>query len=374
MSTSQSKKFPVFWVSLLVFVILLLAFWGCIIWYVYSCMVKYEAAQPDRLLAEVAQQLQDGTLEASSEPSSRFEEAAGGQPDLSGLANGQEITWKKSLAGYDPAAPVYELYAGDTAVAEVTLREKSSQVLMLILTLQEWEVDSVTLVADPAEPWVITVPQTYTVYLNGVAADERELTGATYEMDQFQYASAYVTVPVLVEYQVEGLTAQPTIEVRDSQDRVVDAVEIDGHQVRCDSFLPSDMPEELETFVLQNAKDYSNFFSADLRGSSASIDPIRQLFPENSDYLELAENYRQHDMWMYSAHSAPVFSQEKVSNYIVYSDDLFSCDVYFDKEMTLTKTGEERHDVTNTRFYYVNLDGEWLIADMQQIIDEDDAV
>jgi hypothetical protein len=70
---------------------------------------------------------------------------------------------------------------------------------------------------------------------------------------------------------------------------------------------------------------------------------------------------------MYSAHSAPVFTNEKVSNYVVYSDDCFSVEVAFDKTMILTLNGNERLDKNNQVYYYVKIDGKWLIADMHNI-------
>ena len=73
-------------------------------------------------------------------------------------------------------------------------------------------------------------------------------------------------------------------------------------------------------------------------------------------------------MWMYSDHSTPVFKNESVSHYVRYQEDFFSCEVYFEKEMKLTKTGKVKVDVTNFRLYYGLLDGEWKILDMVTLL------
>ncbi len=371
MNAERKKKVPVFWIGFLVFVLVLVAFWAVVIGYVYRCMAVYEAAQPERLVEAAAEAFRDGSaLETMEFPHTRFESPEAAREAYAALLEGKEITYRKAAGHYDAMAPAYSICAQDTPVATVKLREKSSESLMFILTLQDWEVASVTPELETAEACTVVAPDIYTVRINGQDLGEEELTGNRYAIEDFQYAAAYVAVPELVEYQVKGLYAAPRIEVLDRWGQPVELVETGEGQYRADGFAPGVMDSELEAAVLKNAKDYSNFFSRDLAGCTASIAPIRPLFPEDSYYLELAENYRRHDMWMYSGHYAPTFSNEEVSNYTEYGEDFFSCDVTFDKKMILKKTGQERHDITNTQYYYVNLDGKWVIADMKQILDE----
>ena len=97
--------------------------------------------------------------------------------------------------------------------------------------------------------------------------------------------------------------------------------------------------------------------------------PIADMFPKDSYYLELADKYRKEDMWAYSAHIEPTFENENVSEYIRYSDELFSCEISFDKRIVL-KTGAVRVDTTHTRFFYGYVEGGWKILDMQTILDQ----
>ena len=73
-------------------------------------------------------------------------------------------------------------------------------------------------------------------------------------------------------------------------------------------------------------------------------------------------------MWMYSSHNDPVFRNERVDHYVRYSDELFSCEVYFDKDMLLHKTGKIKVDTTYFRLYYGLLGGEWKILDMVTLL------
>ena len=376
MSGEKAKKISVFWVFLLIFTLLWVAVWALLIGYVYTCLKTYEAAQPERRLEEVVDSLRAGTLREGLEAKpncSRFEDPVVYQTAYRTLVEGSELTYRKAAGSYNAQAPVYDLYAGNTKVATVSLREMSSRPLMLILTLQEWEVAAVEPVFGAGQgDYSITIPNTYTLYVNGIPADERELTGKETPIEAFQYAAAYVTVPALVEYRIDGLFENPDIQVCTPDEVTVEPLQTGTGRLLVDSFLPTEMDPALAAYVLQNAKDYSNFFSEDLPGATTSIAGLRGMFPKDSYYLELAENYRRHDMWMYSNHYPPTFSDEVVANYIRYTDDFFSCEVSFDKTMTLVSTGQVRHDPMHTRFYYVKIDGKWVIADMQQILSQED--
>lgn len=370
----KSKKFT-FKTFLLIFAGILLLFWVGIVGYVHHCMKVYEAAQPERRIEEVLEAFRSGRFGEGSEfllTASRFEDPEACRKEYESLVVGKELTWRKAPGSYDASAPLYSIYAGDTRVAELGLREKSSKPLMLILTLQEWEVASVKPVFDQgAIDYTILVPEGYSLYVNGILADDREETGERAEPEEFQYAAAYVEVPELVEYKVGGLLKEPDIEVRSPEGVLVEPTTAKAGELRFERFAPNEMDPELEAFALKNAKDYSNFFSRDLPGATASVTCIRHLFPEGSDYLEMAEHYRLHDMWMYSSHTAPVFEEERVENYVRYSEDFFSCEVSFVKKMYLPKTNQHQQDEVHTRFYYVNIDGSWVIADMRQILEEE---
>lgn len=374
MTAEKGKKIPAFRIFLLLFALFWTALWAMLIGYVYCCLKTYEASQPERRVEEVAAGIREGDLSqvfAAMPEGSRFEDPAVYREAYRTLLAGKDLTCRKAPGSYNAQAPVYDLYAGATRVAVVSLKEKSSCPLMLILTLQEWEVASVEPVLDRGNvEYTVAIPNSYTLLVNGVPADERERTGERIELEEFQYAAAYVTVPVLIEYRVAGLMEEPDIKVFSPEGAEAELVRTEEGTLRTDGFVPSEMDPALASYVLQNAKDYTNFFSRDLPGARASTAGLREMFPKDSYYLVLAENYRLHDMWMYSAHEAPTFSNEVVENYIRYSEDLFSCEVSFDKKMILTSNGRERHDMTHTRFYYVKVGGKWVIADMQQILSQ----
>lgn len=368
---AKKKKFPVFWACFAVFVAVMLIFWAVVIANVRRSLVKYENSQPEYTVEKYIAQFRDGSILDTLEfeqSDNRFEETGIYRSRFVEGVSGKNITYEKAQTSYDAKHPVYNVYADEQLIARITLKETQSKPLMFILTQQTWDVDSIEAVYEKGEHGItITAPDTYSVFINGVKLDQRELTGNETQIDALKYAAEYVTVPKLVEYSVHGLLNEPDVTIYNNQgEQVMFTADEDGN-ITIDTFMTSTIDSELYATVLQNAKNYSNFFSKDLDGCSNSVAPISYMFPADSYYLELAENYRRNDMWMYSAHQTPVFTDEMVSNYIVYTPELFSVEVYFKKNMTLTLNGEARQDIVNSRYYYANIDGSWLIVDMQSV-------
>ena len=373
MTDKRKKKFPLFWLCYGLFLLAMVLFWVYVIRYVNRCLVIYQQSQPESVIEELVNRLEKGEaseLISFPQADNRFEDPYLARNRYLDSLQGRTITYQKAADHYNAKEPLYYLYLGDTRIGSVTLRETASEPLMFILSVQEWEITNLEPVLETGQNAVtIRVPDTFRVTVNGIPADDRELTGSQWEMEQFQYAGEYTPVPVLVEYQIENLLEMPEIEILDSFGTQIPYTMTHG-LIQVAEFPVSPMDSDLEAYVLQNAKDYSNFFSRDLEGCRASVEPISHMFPGDSYYLELADNYRKHDMWMYSSHHAPEFVNEKVSDYIKYSEDLFSCNVYFEKNMVLVSTGAHRTDITDTTFYYAKIEGDWVIVDMQTIVEE----
>ncbi|MBQ7954342.1 MAG: hypothetical protein IJ282_01190 [Lachnospiraceae bacterium] len=373
MTEMKKKKTSVFWVCYVLFVLALVSFWLYIFSYVNKCLITYEGAQPEHVVEKIVSDLEAGKAEeifTFPAVESRFEDPDVAKDLFLDSIKGKEFTFEKDAASYNALAPVYHLYAGDKKVAAVTLTEKSSYPLMFILAVQDWEITSVEpLLETPSQSVTIKVPDTYIVSVNGVPVSDNEKTGNEWSIDYLQYAAEYVTIPKITEYNITGLFHAPKVEITDPFGNEVVYTQTEN-VIEATEFPLSEMDKELSKYVLQNAITYSNFFSKDLAGCRNSVKPIAYMFPENSYYLELADNYRMHDMWTYSSHQTPEFAKEKVSDYIRYSDDLFSCNVYFEKNMILTRTKELRTDITDTTFYYAKIGDKWLIVDMQTNLEE----
>lgn len=363
----RKKGFPVFWTCLAVFILLMVIFWFWVNKKVNECLIIYENAQPEYKIEKVVSDFESGAIFAQltfAVPETRFEPEDIYKDLYTERVKGHSFSFEKSNVSYDVNKPVYNIYADHDLVAKVTLNLVSSETLMFILTAQNWEVESIEpLYSQGRESVTVVAPDTYSVFLNAVKMDKREYTDNKRDIEKFKYCAEYTTVPALVEYKVEGMVNPARITIFDNYGNEVD-FEVKDSAVYVDDFFETEIDEEIKQMVINNAKDYTNFFSRDLPGCRESVAPIAGMFPEDSYYLVLADNYRRDDMWTYSAHDTPVFANENTFEYIEYTPDLFSVRVYFEKNMIL-KNGAERCDVMNTTFFYAKVNDKWVIVDMQ---------
>lgn len=364
------KKRKGFQIGFSIYMLLLAGLCVFFLGYVWNTMEKFQSMQPDgemkKLIKEIT--VEDMDFNQVQQPSA-FEDENILKLKMQEKLDGAELSFEQRQGGYDAKAPVFDVYAGEELLYTVTLAEKEEVRLMAILSASVWETASIIPNVEIGEYQVdVTVPDNYTVTVNGITVEEGLCETVKIPLEELAYSAEYVAVPGLVSYHIAGLVEEPTVEIFDRNGEKV-SLPAGERSIVIDSFPAEKMPEELFRMALGAAETYSNYFSVDLEGAKKSTAPIRPLFPESSYYLEMAENYRRHDMWMYSEHDAPVFSSEKVSNYTVYSDDLFSCEISFEKTMRLAGSGAKRVDTVHDIYYFVKIDGKWLISDIRAVIE-----
>lgn len=364
------KKKKAFHVGFMIYLLLLTGLCTVFLIYVWNTMVKYESMQPEAAIERLVTEITVEDMDFSQvEKPSEFEDENILIEQMRQKLSGADIYFRQREGSYDAKAPVFDVYDEEDLLYTVTLEEVKEVRMMLILSASEWKVANVVPNVSVGEQELdITVPDNYEVKVNGISLDAEKHGGVRTPIPELEYSAEYTQVPQLVAYHIEGLVEEPEVEVSNWRGEKVDISRM-GNRIVIDSFPTQTMPEELEEYVLDAAKTYSNFFSRDLEGCQKSTKPIRHLFPKDSYYLELAENYRRHDMWMYSGHNTPKFDKESVVNYTVYNDELFSCEVTFEKTMTLLKGGGKRVDTVHDIYYFVNIDGDWLISDIRTVLD-----
>lgn len=362
----KQKKFPLFWVFYLLFIVAMIVFWFSVVDHVKKCLVEYEASQPERKIETIVAEIESGKLEdyfVVSANGTEYESKEVYRDAYRARVNGKKITFAKDATS-PLEAPVYKLYAEDDMFGTITLKETSKEPLMFILSLSTWAIEKTKSVYETGTENVeITIPDIYEAYINDIAVGEKAVIESGKEMSQFRYLKEYVDVPKLVTYRVEGLAGVPEIKITDKDGGLIefDDEYADGTtKVYSDAFTSSEISEELKKMVLENEKLYSNFLTRDVEKSR-----VESLFPKNSLYLD----YR--DGWTISKHNTPVFSDESISNYVAYSEDFFSCDVYMMKSMFIPRTGKTIEQALHERVYYGRINGSWKILEMNSLSHEE---
>ncbi len=145
----------------------------------------------------------------------------------------------------------------------------------------------------------------------------------------------------------------------------------------------SEIPETISSKidVMETAKNWSRFMTDDLPGEKHGLYTVYKFFIKDSDYYKYAYQWATGvDITFTSEHTLDGFENEKISNFTQYNDKCFSCEVYFEKKMTLyynSMYSGKRTDIFNSVMYFVYVDDtpdngvddpHWAIAVMHDVV------
>ena len=224
----------------------------------------------------------------------------------------------------------------------------------------------------------ITAPSGYRVKADGADVPESIVTKE--ENPDYEHIKDYCTLPEAYGYNVALLKNDVSIEVLNENGQTV---EFDKSQKAVDLTImegAAEIPEEIlsETDVLEAAKTWSLFMSKDLSGSNYGFYQVAEYLIEGSYLYDEAYKWATGiDITFTSTHTLanPPFINESVKNYVRLSEDCFTCDISFEKQMILTE-GNLVPDKMNSRFYFVKYDDSndgiynpvWKIANIKEIV------
>ena len=224
---------------------------------------------------------------------------------------------------------------------------------------------------------LISTEEGYTVQVMGENIPEE----AVYTRDNpaYEALTEYVeSLPQMTLYNVAVLKEDAKVSVVDStgNETVLEDSIVEYSFTAQDKFL-DDVPEEVskEIDVLALAQKWSLFMSADLTFQEMS----KYLIKDSYQY-EVARKYATGvDIKFISEHTLgnPPFTEESVTNFVWITEDCFSVDISFVKNMILT-SGARRKDPMNDTFYFVKYDDtedgvdnpKWKIVSMKEIVND----
>lgn len=220
------------------------------------------------------------------------------------------------------------------------------------------------------------LPETFTVAVNGQEAT-KYITNIE-ENERYQYCLEYAQMPKLVTYEFKNAICRPEVEVYDNLNQKVECVFENGYyEVTKLSGLP-EIPKAVseQVDVLEIAKMWSKLMTDDLEGPQNGFGTMKEYLLPGSYLYDVAYKWVTNiDITFTFSHvlKNPPFTEESVTNYVSYGDNLFSCDIYFVKHMEDAKDRNEGEivDIMNSTFYFMyhEEDG-WVILDIQENLSE----
>ena len=222
----------------------------------------------------------------------------------------------------------------------------------------------------------VTIPASYTI----CGVEPVSLEAASLKpMEELKYVKEYCPdLPDIATYTLRILSGEPDFRILDGSGKEVDFTIEDRKVTIAGNFAGQDtLPLSVDIDPLAVAKLWSLLMTQDLSGPNNGYGQIEPYLIKGSYLQDVAWKWATgQDITFTSNHylKTPPFQVEEISNYVVYSDTCFSCDIRLEKTLVLTRTGEEVKDVVNSTFYFVKYDGtgsgnsHWYLADYREIL------
>ena len=377
----------IFWICFAVYTLILIGFGIWFLGYTDKCLNRYEASQSEHAMDTYFDNFETSVKLGIIPAEIEIEEVSGPFEEETLVSNlyleqlrSGELSYAKAPGSYATEAPIYRIYAGEIPVADVHLSAYNEETIFAILTIMDWKIESVDAIFNvDTDSYTVNVPDSYRVTVNGVELTEEYLTGETAPIEALQYVSAYAEMPELVQYRVDGLVHTPEVCVYTADGTATEVVK-EGKSYSAGFVGTDEIPEEYLEDALYMAETWSLFNTRDLEGSQYGLSTVRAFLIKDSDYYVQAKNWATSiDITFTSKHTLddPPFSNVSVTNFIQYSDICYSCDIYFEKILHLTRTHEDVLDVTDSNYIFLCIDDSddgtdnphWCIADMVTNVD-----
>lgn len=382
---NRNKK-PVFWIGLGIYTAVLIALAVAFLIYTDVCLKKYEKSQSENYMVSYMDEFESKAKSNGFTPSdfsfSNLDMKFVNTDTLLGdyidsLSTYSSFEAVKDPTSYVTEAPVFNIMADGQMIAKITLKAVNQTKLFAILTVMDWDVDSIEPVCSiTVTDYTILAPEGYTPVIDGVAVDTTYQTGNKENMPGFENISQYVSLPMLLEYKVQNVLEESDIKVLNPSGEEVPCT-VKGNVVTASYSIASSgsLSDERKEEALGMVQTYEDFLTSDLSGANHGLATVQAFLIKDSDYWNLAKQWATGvDITFTSAHTFdnPKYSNVVVDNYCEYSENCYSVHISYNKNMILTRTKEKQTNDFDSTVFFVYIDDSddgvnnphWCIADM----------
>ena len=287
------------------------------------------------------------------------------------LEDGKNITYKLNESSKNEKKPLYDIYYNGKLILTMKLANRGNVQKIKLLNYTKWEVVEVKSHIEQGLYQVkANLPEDYKLYINGKEVKE----SIDSENNDLALFAQFTDIKKFKAYEITGLIQKPSVKVKDATGNSVKTITQDGVITIENAYFKTDNNDEaqaklVEGFdVLSFAEKYSLFLTNDLTGGYHGFGTLSQYVIEGTDmYKRIYDWAHGIDITFTSRHTLknPTFTNEKLSNFVIYSDKAFSVDVTLEKNMTVK--GEDRVMKMNDRLSFVYYNGSWKLINMESI-------
>ena len=349
--------------SIIIFSIIIASLISIFLIYTYRSLVLYERNLVENYINYL---IKNGALD--NENSESLFKISALEKDNAKIKDGIKKLYKSDSLSYEENKKeshddtyVYDIYNHDVLISKVTLKKKKEYKVMGILTSNEWEIESyINYFSHGLYTYEITIPETYKLYINDKLVGSDYITESS-DLEGFEDLTKFIAVDKKNIYTIENLVYEPQIKITDENDKEVQ-YKLNGNKINVNrECIKVDTLEEANKYlknpvldILSLAENYSLFLTDDLGGERHGLYKLTPYMLEDTVLYDRAYSFsRSADILMVATHTFrnPRFSNEKLENFIIYNDSVFSVDVHLEKNMVVSY--KDKVDILNDRFYFI---------------------
>lgn len=353
-NSKTSSAFLSIYRLILICIIILIAIGLSCLW---LALDDYEKSVPDNVMDKISQNLCEKEYECIIESTdisfSEFEDASYLNNYLEKSLSSGTVSYSK-ISGNDESKVSYLLYSDENKLAKVELKEKSQKSKF---GFSEYEIDKMSDILKANQEITVLAPSTAKVFLNGIEVSSKYVIENDICVQELKNIPDLIEKPTMVKYHVDGLYFEPVVTVKGflGNELKIFADEETGDL----SALPNGSNEMYDMYsplVIEVAQTYAKFVSKDAQFSELA----KYFSKEILLYKKLANLYVQD----YTEHDKYEFENIKTSDFMMYNENWFSCNISFDYNIYRANRNKTYSFPSDFTFSFIKKDDTWLVADM----------
>lgn len=370
------KRLSLYKKSFLLFAACLIVIGLLFLGYVWNSMVVYERSLVDNYIkylvdtGKLTNDIDDNLFEISEYEKKNVKITDG----VKKIFKSDDLVIKKNSKKSTASLYVYDLKLNDQIISTVGLKNINSYTKMAILTINEWEIEKIeTFFEKGIYNYEIIIPKDYKLYVNDKIVTDDLITNEG-DVEGLDRLTQYIEINKSKTYVINNFVYEPDIKIIDNSGKEVH-YKLDGNKIVIEyNFKEIKKYDDAKKYIkgdfdiLKLAENWSLFLTDDLTGSYHGFHQLTPYLIEGSYMYEMAYGWSHNvDITFVSSHRLkdPVFTNERLENFIIYNDNAFSCEVYLEKNMIVS--GKDKVDIMHDRLYFIYYEDGYKLVNMESI-------
>lgn len=335
--------------------------------YIYIILINYEFNNIDNFLLYTINNLDNQTL------TSYLEQNNLNKKDIDLYKN---LTKSKDYKFQKIDNNTYKAYLYDNLMFTITTKVHHKVNRFGIINYDVLRVDNITPSLDRGLIYYnITIPSNYKLYVNNILI-EKYIDKKKYEELDYLYNNNFM--PYMLTYHIDNLNGKEQIKVTDFTNKEVELIKdknnytVNNCIIEKSTYQEANEILEINTDILSFAEKWSLFLTNDLEGKYNGFETIKSYLAKNTDIYTKAKKWSSGvDITFTSEHTLQknTFTNEKLTNFKIYDNNLFSCEVYLEKHMKISGVKKENIDIMHDTIYFIK-DKTWKVMGIRSLGDE----